>query len=627
MSKRGGGSLSPAMPRRAASALTFRMIIPGLPITAPDPLAVGLGGSETAGLQLAAELVRQGHRVTVIANVGASPFSWRGVRFVCGLSAAELAEPCDLLLVQRAPDYLRHRGGARAAFLWLHDQGGLLGDADRYLFVSEWQVEQFRATAPSLADRFIVIRNGIDLDLIADATAGVERDPYRIAYASRPERGLEVLLGDILPEILEQEPRASLHFATYDHPHPDMSAYPHHIHQLAAPFGDRVVVHDPLGKRDLYRLLAGCGLVLYPTPTLENSFFAETSCIAAMEAMACGAAWISTDRGALPETVGNAGVLVPLGAAPHAGVPEVTRRLIEEALRVMHDPAHAERLRAAGLARTACLGWAPVAERIVAAARAMAATPRLAAGTAPKRPPPATARPVVIIGTPAYGHQVTVPFTKSLLLTVTELRDRGVTTGWLPQAGLPLVHLARNLLAAQFLRQPDATHLMFIDADIEWQPGDVLSLLEHDVPLIAATYRVKSPEEAFPVCPLVGNAIAITKRLGVPRVEVERLPAGFMLIKREVFLRLIEAYPDTLISTFGSTSFSDEGYPVYDFFPSSLRRGELESEDWGFCRRWRETGGKVWLDPTIVLTHYGTVGFTGDPMSLFAPAEPAGEAA
>ena len=86
-----------------------------------------------------------------------------------------------------------------------------------------------------------------------------------------------------------------------------------HLRRLAASFGDAVSWHEPLDKRDLYRLLGGAGLVLYPTPQPGGPSFAETSCIAAMEAMACGAVWISTDAGALPQTVGDGGVLVPLG--------------------------------------------------------------------------------------------------------------------------------------------------------------------------------------------------------------------------------------------------------------------------------------------------------------------------
>src|SRR5207344_2221804 len=108
-----------------------------------------------------------------------------------------------------------------------------------------------------------------------------------------------------------------------------------------------------LAKRDLYRLMATAGLYLYPTPAPAYRDFAETSCITAMEAMACGLPWISTDAGALPETVGDAGVIVPLHGAAHAGDGDVPERLAAEALRVMRDPPHAEQLRAAGLHRAA----------------------------------------------------------------------------------------------------------------------------------------------------------------------------------------------------------------------------------------------------------------------------------
>ena len=89
----------------------------------------------------------------------------------------------------------------------------------------------------------------------------------------------------------------------------------HRSAELAEAFGDRVVQHGALPKRDLYRLMATAGLYLYPPPAPVHPEFAETSCITAMEAMACGLPWISTDRGALPETVGGAGLLVPLNGA------------------------------------------------------------------------------------------------------------------------------------------------------------------------------------------------------------------------------------------------------------------------------------------------------------------------
>jgi hypothetical protein len=58
--------------------MDISVIVPGLELREPDPMAHGLGGSETAGLQLAAELVRMGHSVVVYAAVE-RPFRRRGV--------------------------------------------------------------------------------------------------------------------------------------------------------------------------------------------------------------------------------------------------------------------------------------------------------------------------------------------------------------------------------------------------------------------------------------------------------------------------------------------------------------------------------------------------------------------
>ena len=616
MSKRRGGSLPRVMPTPRLSGLDIRMIMPGLPIVAPDPLAVSLGGSETAGLQLAAELVRQGHRVTMACEAE-RPFSWRGVWVQQGFGANELAMPCDLLIVQRAPQGLRYRGAAKAAFLWLHDLPSVSGAtalienaalADRIVYASEFQAKQYRGCIPGLNTApELITRNGIDLELIAEATAGVERDPFRIVYTTRPERGLEVLIRAVLPMILEQEPRASLHVTSYDYPGTGLEEYYAHLRALAEPFGDRIVWHPPLDKRALYRLMASGGVYLYPTPAPMMPHFAETSCITAMEAMACGLPWVSTDRGALSETVGEAGVLVPIDDAPHAGMPEIMERLAGEALRIMREPDHAERLRQAGLQRVQDLGWGPVARQIVDASRAVA------------RPAP---RPIrkgtkVMIATPCFGGMVTVPYMESLFRTLSRLEAMSVGVTIHAKGGASLITRARNEMAAAFLAHPDKTHMMWIDADIEWRENDIGKLLAHDLPMVCGLYPVKKPGGHVAACPL-GPWTDAPRDPVTGCIEIKYAATGFLLIKREVFETLAAAYPESKI-----TKTVDGGawhLPwLHDFFPTPIVDGVMLSEDYGFCHRWRAIGGKVWADPTIQLTHHGMHGYAGDPMELFPP--------
>ncbi len=105
-------------------------------------------------------------------------------------------------------------------------------------------------------------------------------------------------------------------------------------------------------------------------------------------------------------------------------------------------------------------------------------------------------------------------------------------------------------------------------------------------------------------------------------LEIAEAGTGFMLTKRTVYERLIQAYPESRISRLSTI---EDGSPAampwhHNFFPVEVVNGELMPEDYAFCRRWRLLGGKVWADPTIQLTHHGAHDYTGDPMSMFEMA-------
>lgn len=357
--------------------LDVRIVVPGLPIHFPDPFAVPLGGSETAGLQLAKAMVALGHRATVFCNV-VQPFAWRGVSLMPIDLFPQMGSMlnCDLLLVQRNPSYFGLRNSAKVAMLWVHDlmQGrklpeltGAMHAVDRILAVSEWQRDQYLKIATDLLpEDFLVGRNGVDLELVSETldNTKVSRDPKRIVYASRPERGLQVLLEQILPKIMAEEPDASLHIAYYDVPNPTIEPYYDYLRRTAAAFGDRVVWHEGLAKPDLYRLYASSGLYLYPTPAPVDPSFAETSCISVMEAMACGLPWLSSNRGALAETVGKAGHLIDLGTAAHAGEGDIPDQFAKAALDIMRAPGLAEAMIDQGRERARFFGWQAVASTV-----------------------------------------------------------------------------------------------------------------------------------------------------------------------------------------------------------------------------------------------------------------------
>ena len=137
--------------------MDVKIVVPGLPIALPDPFAVSLGGSETAGLQLGRAFARKGHQVTVFCEVP-RPTRWQGVRLVPFAAYIETAAARvgDLLLIQRDPMLLTLPHTAKAAFLWMHDLPGpsivpglmaamaAMAAVDRLLTVSAWHA----ATVP-----------------------------------------------------------------------------------------------------------------------------------------------------------------------------------------------------------------------------------------------------------------------------------------------------------------------------------------------------------------------------------------------------------------------------------------------------------------------------------------------
>lgn len=235
----------------------------------------------------------------------------------------------------------------------------------------------------------------------------------------------------------------------------------------------------------------------------------------------------------------------------------------------------------------------------------------------------------ILVATPCYGGMATATYHRSLEWMQTKFKEWGIPFSIQTMYNESLIPRGRNTLADMFL-QGEWTHLMFIDADIEFRADDIALMLHYDKDIIGGAYPLKgihweyvikavknnpdiTPEEVSK-CAMKYSAHFLndveTVDLREP-CEVKELATGFMLIKREVFEKMkdvVDSYtPDK--SNLGSYGPSDK---VYDFFPSGVFEGRYESEDYSFCRIWRQLGGKVWLCPWIKLNHGGFYNFPGD---------------
>jgi hypothetical protein len=237
-----------------------------------------------------------------------------------------------------------------------------------------------------------------------------------------------------------------------------------------------------------------------------------------------------------------------------------------------------------------------------------------------------------MVATPCYGGQVTVPYLKSMLKLQSACQERGVALTFQEFSGIPLVTFVRNELVARFLDIPDATHLLFVDADIGFEPQQMFRLLEFGAEVAAAAYprraidwrkveaTVKSgrPPETAGLHYVVAwsNAGPISVRNGFARVRY--IGAGFLMIRRHVLTRLCEAHPELRYKR-GEAGAGRGNPDCFGLFETMIipETGAHLSEDAAFCKRWADLGGEIWVDTQSKLTHTGSIDLSGDLATQF----------
>jgi glycosyltransferase involved in cell wall biosynthesis len=291
-----------------------------LDYTSETPLNEPLGGAQSAVAYLSAELARQGEEVCVINGVAEERMS-SGVQFL-GLNrlTVDLLDRFDaVVMVSEAQGHRLRAAGVKAPmFLWCHhahDQPAVQGLKEAgersawngFAMLSRWQAENYATVFGVPREQMGMLGNAVSPAILA-APEAVPRflrgDPPVLAYTSTPFRGLDVLL-QAFPAIRERLPGARLRVYS------GMGLYrvrpdedPHTALYEACRTLSGAEYVGPVSQSALARALLEIDVHAYPCT------FAETSCIAAMEAMASGAMIVATNLGALAETTAGFGHLM-----------------------------------------------------------------------------------------------------------------------------------------------------------------------------------------------------------------------------------------------------------------------------------------------------------------------------
>ena len=239
--------------------------------------------------------------------------------------------------------------------------------------------------------------------------------------------------------------------------------------------------------------------------------------------------------------------------------------------------------------------------------------------------------PNIFVATPMYGGMCIGNYASALMQLPLVCSREGIKMYYIYMMNESLITRARNGLANDFLAS-DATHLMFIDADIGFNPNDIIEMVKRDVDICCGLYPKKEidwqrvtqavqsgvqPNELKDhtgtfVVNLVNNERqeVITTEL----LEISNGGTGFMLIKREVFEALADKVPEYTSDMYRATDVVTKPKMIKEFFATSIdpdSNNRLLSEDYHFCKLARKYGFKVYAAPWVQLSHTGTYVFSG----------------
>lgn len=210
------------------------------------------------------------------------------------------------------------------------------------------------------------------------------------------------------------------------------------------------------------------------------------------------------------------------------------------------------------------------------------------------------------IGIPCYGGMMSEPTVTSLLKFVLMAQRVGLHWSLDTMVNESLITRGRNNLMAKMMTNKSATHFMFIDADIRFDPESIFQMLVYEKEVIGGLYPKKSIPSNYVI-----NLLPQTKIQG-EIFTVDTMGTGFLIFKREVYEKLCAAHPESkYVDDVGlGKQYEPTMYAIFDV--AIDEKGHYLSEDWLFCRRWQKLGGTIWAHSKVLLNHVGHYEFKGD---------------
>lgn len=205
----------------------------------------------------------------------------------------------------------------------------------------------------------------------------------------------------------------------------------------------------------------------------------------------------------------------------------------------------------------------------------------------------------VLIATPSYDGKVDAHFTAALVESTKIGFMNDINFIPIFMAYDALVQRARNDLIATAINS-NCDDMIWIDADIEWEPEWLLKLLNYSEDVVGGTYPKKSLTEEQYVCKINLENKFTKNDNGL--ILVESLGTGFLKLSKKAFTYLWN----------NSKPYIHNNKECRWIFEVKIQDGDIISEDVLMCQRLKEGDFKVYLDPSMTCNHIGAYKWQGN---------------
>jgi len=197
----------------------------------------------------------------------------------------------------------------------------------------------------------------------------------------------------------------------------------------------------------------------------------------------------------------------------------------------------------------------------------------------------------ILVVTPAYGGQIFAGYLTSLLKFERLCKDKNILVDYEFCYNESLIPRARNTLAHTFMNSTKYTHLLCLDADIEFEPEDIIKMLDYNKPLVGGVYPKKKI-----------NWEKVTELVNQNNENKLTTDIIQTMTKEPVVLeKMREKFPNDI---YNATNIN-----YFRYFDTELKDGIYLSEDYWFCDRWRQLGGNIYIYTKFRCRHWGTYAY------------------